>query len=406
MPTFRYRALTANGETIAGEIDADSPDGAVIRLQEAGQLPISVSSADRHWLNRVLLTEVSFGKRWPRRELGLSLGHLAVLLEAGIPLDRSLTLVSNLVPSAIGKRIWQDLWHRVRGGAALASAMAEQPKVWPNFIVGMIRAGESTGSLVPNLKRLSHYLGKTEAVRQKVKSALIYPTLLVLISIISIAFMITFVLPEFQVIFDNAGVQLPWLTEFMIDVGKILEQHFDVIIIVLLLVAVAWRHWREDPEFRALRDRLFLSLPGVADLVRKHETARFARALGTLLVSRLPLPSALALVQQISSNQLFVAATARLLETVRMGKSLSGTIKSDRIFTPLVTPFIELGEESGQLGEMLLKAADIMEDDLQTRIERFLTLLVPLLTIGLGLVIAGIIGSVLLAILGLNQLAA
>ena len=405
MPTFRYRALTANGETVAGEIDADSPDGAVIRLQQAGQLPISVSGANQPWLHRVLSTEISFGNRWSHRELGLSLGHLAVLLEAGIPLDRSLALVGNLVPSTVGKHLWQDLWHRVRGGAALANAMAEQPKIWPNFIIGMIRAGESTGSLVPNLKRLSIYMAKVEAIRQKIKSALVYPLLLIVVSVLSIAFMITFVLPEFESIFENSGAQLPWLTKAMIDLGRNLEENFDIIVISLLFVFVAWRHWRQDPEFIAFRDRFFLRLPVVADVVRKHETARFARSLGTLLVSRLPLPSALALAKQISNNQVFAAATEQLLESVRMGKSLSEMVKSNQIFTPFIISFVELGEESGKLGEMMLKAADIMEEDLQTKIERFLTLLVPLLTIGLGLMIAGIIGSVLLAILGLNQLA-
>ena len=405
MPRYRYEAVDSAGELLRDVIEAPSAEAAVERLRDRGLLPLAVSEA-RGGLLAGAWGQPLFSKNraLSRKTVLLLTQQLGNLLHAGMPLDRALTILIGVSDDQQAKALLERVQEKVRGGSNLADALEVQG-AFSRFYLNMIRAGEVGGALDVVLKRLTDFLERSQALRETVTSALIYPMILLSVSALSVIILLTFVVPQFQRLFADAGKALPLATQIVIALGDGLRHYGWVGAIGVVLLVALLRQQMSQPASRARWDRWFLRLPLFGDLIAKVETARLSRTLGTLLGNGVSLLNALTIVRETLSNQVLAAALGEVAEHVKTGRGLADPLLEAGDFPKLAVQMIRVGEETGQLQEMLLQVADTYDGEVQTAVKRLLTLLEPALILGLGVVIAGIIMSILVAILSLNELA-
>ncbi|HUM90290.1 MAG: type II secretion system inner membrane protein GspF [Candidatus Competibacter sp.] len=405
MPRYRYEAVDAAGETLRDELEAPTPDAAVEQLRDRGLLPLSVNEA-KGGLFRGGLGQPLFSKRraLSRKAIGLFTQQLASLLGAGMPLDRALTILIGVAEDEQSKTLLERVQEKVRGGSALADALEAQG-AFSRFYLNMIRAGEAGGALETVLKRLNEFLERSQALRETVTSALIYPTILLTVAALSVIILLTFVVPQFERLFADAGKALPLATQIVIAIGNGFQHYWWAGLLVIGLIVMTVRRQLSQPENRARWDHWLLRLPLIGDLIAKVETARLSRTLGTLLGNGVSLLNALTIVRETLSNQVLAVALGEVAEHAKTGRGLAEPLLETGNFPKLAVQMIRVGEETGQLQEMLIQVADTYDGEVQTAVKRLLTLLEPVLILGLGVVIAAIIMSILVAILSLNELA-
>jgi general secretion pathway protein F len=402
---FRYIAVDPSSQTIEGRMEALNKSAVVERLHAAGHVPIRIDEIGLLTLQNMDLGELFRSRGVSRRSLALITGQLATLLHAGLALDESLNILADLVERPREKQALRALRERISGGVTLADAMAAQPKVFPGFYVSMVRAGEAGASLEAVLARLAEFLERSEAAKEHVKSALMYPLIVAVTCCVSIAVLMMFVVPRFRPLFEQAGSALPTSARFLLAVSDLVNSYWWLGVLIPLAAALllAWQF--KSRTSRARWERLFLRLPLVGDLIAKVEVVRFSRTLGTLMKNGVSLLAALAITRETIGNQVFVGAVNHVLEQVKTGKGLAGPLAQTKVFPPLAIHLVRVGEESGRQEEMLFKIADIFETETRRSIDRILALLGPALTVVLGLVVAGVIGSILTAILSVYDLA-
>jgi general secretion pathway protein F len=389
MPSFRYKAVASNGETLEGEMDAPDRAGVVARLQDLGHTPIRADQIRSRSFLALLNTDVFGERRLSLKEVMLFTRELATLLPAGIPLDRALQLIVELGERRAVSNLVTRVLERIRGGATLADALEAEGSVFPKYYTSMVRAGEAGATLDMVLVRLAEYMERSLAIRGQVRSALIYPAFLLVMSSVSLFVLMWVVL----------------LTRAVMAVSATLEQYWWALLLGVSVIVVLFRAWLRAPDGRRAWDRWVLAIPIIGYLIAGIEVARFGRAMGTLLTNGVPVLSALTLTREMVGNKALENAFADVAVSLRDGHGLTGPLEVLPFFPKLAVQLLRIGEESGQLEEMLFKLADIYEQDTQRLIERLLSLLVPVITVGLGLFIAVIIGSILVALLSANELA-
>jgi general secretion pathway protein F len=408
MARFRFRAVTGTGEVVEGELEAQSQAAVVEQLRGQGHLPLAAEpvgasvgdSALQKWLRQPL-----FGTgRVRRRELAVMTRELATLLDAGLTVDQSLRLLGDLAAGEAMRRLLADVLQRVQAGSTLADALGQHEDVFSRAYVSMVRAGEAGGSLNDVLGRLAQYLDQAEVLAEQVRSALVYPILLLLISGLSIVVLLTAVVPQFTPLFESAGAELPLLTRVVITAGDGAQRYWWLLLLGLLACIWLVRRQFRQSESRARIDRWLLRVPLLGSLLIKIDTARLARTLGTLLANGVPLLNALAIVRGTLANAVLREALSETTTAVKEGRGLAEPLAQSAPFPQLAIHLLAVGEKSGHLEAMLLRIAEIFDREVRSTLERLMTLLVPILTIGLGLIIASIIGAVLAAILSAYQL--
>ncbi len=404
MPSFRTVAIDAAGVTQRATIEAGSEAEVVARLQRQGSIPMRVDRAGGA-LGGLLNREI--GRRgMGRQDVTNFTRELAVMLAAGQDLDRSLRFLVETAPNKRVLATTEALRRRVRDGGALATALAEHPGSFPKLYVGLVRAGEAGGTLAQTLERLATLMERERSLVSSVRSALIYPALLTLAAIGSITLLLTQVLPQFVPLFEENGAVLPRPTRIMIAAGDVLGEYGLYLLLGLAAAGLALRQALRRPGPRLVLDRLLLRLPVVGGLLREVLAARFTRTLGTLLINGVPLIGTLGIVQDAVGNQVAVRAIERATIDAKGGAGLSRPLSQAGVFPPRTIHLLRLGEETAQLGAMALRAAEIHEEATRLGVQRLVALLVPVITIVMGAAIAGIVSSLLLAMLGLNDLAA
>jgi general secretion pathway protein F len=404
MPRFRYRALSAGGEIVAGTAEAADAAAVIARLHDQALLPIeAVAERERQRLAFDLRRFLGGGGRL--RELPRMTRQLARLGEAGLPLDRALEIVENLAADGPSQAVLRGVLERVRDGAGLAEALAAQSKAFPPAYVAIVRAGEESGALPMVLSRLADFLIRAEANRQRVASALVYPLLLVVVAALSVAVVLTVVLPQFEPLFEQAGARLPTGTRIVMALGDGLRAFWWVGLAAVATAAFAGRQLLQYPVIAAGRDRLVLSLPHAGELVRKFEVGRFARTLGVLLANGVPAARALMLSGATIGNRVIAEAVATVAARFKEGEGLSASLARGGQFPHLALRLIEIGEETGRLDELLSETAAIYDDEVEQAVERLIALMVPAITIAMGIVIALIIVAVMTAMISINDLA-
>ncbi|AGA88922.1 type II secretory pathway, component PulF [Thioflavicoccus mobilis 8321] len=401
MPRFQYRAVKPDGEVVEGDLEAVDEAAVVKYLQASGLIPIQARSGGRWW--RTFL-----GRRTVRRlspaEIGIVTRQLATLLEAGLTLDRSLQILVDLTSEEHLVAVLNDVQSRVRGGATFSSALEAQDGQFPRLYVNMVRAGEASGALDAVLGRLADYLERSAELRSTITSALYYPMILLFVAGFSVIALLVWVVPQFTVLFEDMGAALPLPTQVVVNVGDAFRSYWWAMLSGVALAALAIERLVQRPDVRARLDHWLLDMPLFGDLVWKLETARFSRTLSTLLANGLPLLTALNLAKEVVANHKLSGLLSEASEDLKRGRGLAEPLGRRGALPQLALQMIRVGEESGSLDGMLGKVAQVYDQETRASVQRLLTLLEPLLIIGLGVIVAGIIVSILMAILGANEL--
>ncbi|MCA1779748.1 MAG: type II secretion system F family protein [Xanthomonadaceae bacterium] len=331
-------------------------------------------------------------------------GQLSTLLGAGLPLDRSLAILVELAENERVEKMLSKIRDRVREGISLSQALEEQHGVFSRFYINMVRAGEMGGALDQTLARMSEYLERAKELKDGVVSALIYPALLVILAIASLMLLMVYVIPQFTPMFEDFGGELPWLTQVVVAVGDLLKNFWWALIGLAVIVVLWFRGQMRTPSTRLAWDGRFLRMRWFGDVIAKIEMARLARTTGTLLVNGVPLLSAISISRNVMTNTVLRADVADAAKRVKTGSPLARALNESGHFPRLALQMVNVGEETGQLDEMLLKVADTYDREVKTTIDRIMAMLVPALTLGLAAVIGTIVMSVLMAILSINEM--
>lgn len=401
---YRYKAMTTTGELIGGVAEAASSTVLLDQLRAQGHYPISATDvAAMDWRQR-LRGLFPHSKHISTKVLATSAKELASLLKAGLPLDRALEILSGLKLMSRLRAPLEEALATLRDGSNLADALS-QTGAFPRFYLSMLKAGELTGSWDETLLRLADYLERRQALQDKIVSALIYPAMLLTTAGLSVAVILVYVLPEFQPFFESAGREPPLSARIMLAAGALLSGYGWLLAILGLASVAAVRHWLSRPSNRIRFDRRILRLPLLGRLLMAAETERFARTLGTLIQHGVPLFTALSITAETVSNQVVSKTLSEIARALREGASLTGLLTRSNLFPPLLIDLAHVGEETGKLDEMLVRVADMTERGLRQDIDRLLAILVPSLTIVLGIVVAGLIITLMTAILSVNDLA-
>jgi len=416
MPVFRYKAVDAAGDVAIGEIDAANESEIVDRLRDQGMMPMQVARAaggssapagvrasggskPRGRLARLLTP-----KTVTRDQLLEMTRELATLLRAGLPLDRALEVLIGLTDSPPAASLLQRIRDEVRGGKSLSQALDLRRDVFSRFYVNIVRAGEAGGALGVVLTRLADTMERNKELRESVKSALIYPTILIGVAVMSVLVLLVWVVPQFEQTFAQAGKALPLPTQVVIFLGTTLKRWWWAGA-ALVVVVIAWLRRRlRRPAVRLRWDARILRLPLVGDLATKVEVARFSRTLATLLGNGVTLLSGLAIVKETLGNVVLANALDGVVARLREGKGFGRPLDETGLYPKLAVQMILVGEESGRLEEMLNRVADVYDREVAMAIKRFLAVLEPALILSLAVLIGGIVFSILLGVMGMSEL--
>ncbi len=406
MPSFRYTAVTQAGETRHGVMEAPDEAAVIRALQREGSIPTRAELARPGGvLSRLLGANVIGGGSLSRQAVADMTRELSVMLGAGLDLDRALRFLVETAPNRRVADVLDRIRATVRDGGSLTTALAQQPESFPPIHVGMVRAGEAGGRLALTLDRLAALLERQRTLAANIRSAMVYPAILVVAAVGSIVLLLVQVLPQFTPLFAQNGVALPGPTQFLVDAGHVLSAYGLQTSLALLVAGLLIRQALRRAGPRLAADRLLLRLPIVGVMLKEVLAARFSRTFGTLLVNGVPLVAALDVARDTIGNRAAVAAVEQATRAARGGEDLSITLRNAGVFPLRLPTLLRLGHETAQLGPMALRAAEIHEEASRLGLQRLVSLLVPAITIIMGAAIAGIVASLLLAMLSLNDLA-
>ena len=403
MPVFVYRAADQQGKTIDGVMDAADARAVVERLQRDAYYPIRVAPQGAAAGLGVEIRALG-QRRVTNRDVVEFTQQLATLVDAGLPLDRGLVILEEMTAHPRIREITADVLRSVRGGSSLSDALAKHhPRPFSRLYINMVRAGEKGGVLEQTLQRLAELLREAQEFREAVVSAAIYPALLTLVGAGAVVFLLTFVIPRFGEIFKDLGQELPLPTQVLLTVSGVVQTYWWVVALAVLATVLMVRMVLSSPGGRLALHRLALRVPVAGEVVLKSEIARFARVLGTLLRSGVPVVSALSLVREMIGNQVIATAVERLGDGVKRGAGLAGPMAEAGVFPPLARHMVRIGEETGRLEEMLLRVADAFEAEVRKLVKRLTGLLEPVIILAMGLVVGFIVVAMLMAIFSISE---
>jgi general secretion pathway protein F len=404
MAFYQYRAADQAGKVVEGVMEAEAEQGVILRLREMGCVPLRIAVPSDRAISTTRQQALFTKRRVSQQQLLQFTRELGTLLTAGLPLDRSLSILGGLFEGSELSKILNAIVEAVRAGKSLAVSMGEHPDVFPKIYVNMIRAGEAGGILESVLRYLTEYMENTLALKEDIKSALIYPIILAVAAGLSLIVLFLFVIPKFATIFRGNTKAIPLITMIVIDFSQFLAQHGWVILLVIFVVVAGGVFYIRSPEGRSEWDRLCLRIWLLGDLVRKFETARFCHTLAALLKGGVPLLEALGTVQGVVGNRLLGLAIGQVQLRVREGKGMARPLSESGLFPVLALNMIAVGEETGKLDGMLAEVASYYDQEVRRTTKRLTSLLEPALILVMGLIIGVVVISMLLAIFSINDL--
>jgi general secretion pathway protein F len=402
MPSFQYRAVETDGSVVAGILVGDNREQIVARLQANGQIPIRVDQSIKQakaWSLKPRQT-----KNVTQQQVADTTRDLSTLLRAGLPLNRALDILISLSSGSSIAGLLGNIQQRVKQGATLADAMEQEGEIFSRFYINLVRAGESSGALELVLERLAEQMESAKAVRDELSSALIYPAVLVVVAVSSILILLGYVIPQFTEMFEDVGQVLPLSTRITIGVGEMIQSYGWILLAGGALAVWMIRRQLKDDSTALTWHRRLLDLPLAGPIIIKMEVAHFARTLAILLHNGIPLLKALMIVKDTMRNLVLARGIESVAGGLREGQSLAQPLAELAYFPAFAIHMIGVGEQSGNLQEILTQVARTYDRDTQTAIRRALALLEPMLILVLGVVIAGAIISILVAILSVNDL--
>lgn len=398
---LHFRAVTPDGRKRAGVLSAPDEAAAARELRRQGLIPLYVGPAPQD-KGEVKLSALRFGRR---RDVLFFTQELSTLLNAGVPLDRALSIVAELSERAEFREVVEDVLRALKGGKSLADALATRPAYFPQIYVNMVRAGEASGSLAAIFARLAEYEKTRDELRGYIVSSLVYPALLTLVGAGSIFVLLYYVVPRFAAAFAASSLKVPAMTQALLDVSGWVRAWGLWAAAALAAALAALRVYIGTPAGRYWWDGFRLKLPLLGDALRKAQTAQFARAMGTLVANGVPLVQSIQIARGILTNRRMADALELVAQGVKRGEGVSAPLAATGAFPPLLAHLLTIGEETGRLDSMFLRAAEIYEDDTRAAIKRFTSLFEPLIILVMGLAVGALILSMLMAISGINELA-
>ena len=400
MSLFYYRAVGRDGRSVDGTLEASGAEIAARQLRRRGLTLLELRP------ERAGGAAGRSRGRAPRRQDVLAMtGELAVLLRAGLPLDRALRVLIEMSSLPSMTALLEDLLKSVKDGKALSVALEPYESLFGRFYLNMLRSGEASGDMAAVLARLVEYLEDAQANRNAVISALIYPAILLVVALASIVLMLGFVVPQFESLFDDMGEALPTLTRAVLGMAHVVQTYYPLLLLFAVTLFYLLRRWlRSEAGQRAWQARA-LRLPVLGTLMFEYEMGRFARTLGTLLGSGVPLLRAVAIAEDTVGSLPLREALSTLGPSIKNGQRMSTALAQTAMFTPMVIQMTRVGEESGAMDQMMLELARVFDEHVRSGIKRALTLLEPLLILSMGLIISVIIVGILMGIVSVNNLA-
>jgi len=402
MAAYLYKATTLTGQTVEGLMDGKDEETIVQGLHQLGYIPIRITSVQGK--GTTLRLSSILPKRVGIKDLLLFTQELSTLISSGLPIDRSLNILSTLTENEKLQETVKDVLKKIEGGNSFSEALGNHPKIFSKLYVNMVKAGESGGFLETILSRLAQYLRSTKEIRDFLISVMIYPLILTIVSGISIIILMTFVIPRFGRIFSDMGQAIPLPTQVLLSVSDWVRGYWWVGLGIGVLTYFGFKAYIQQEERKIKWDQFKLRRVAIGDIIKKMEVARFSRTLGTLLQSGVSILPALNLAKEISQNRVISRSIAYVHDRLREGKAISKSLAETEVFPPLAIQMIGVGEETGRLDEMLLRVAETYEENVQSSLKRFVSLLEPIIILFMGTVVGFIVISMLLAIFSINEI--
>ncbi len=398
--TFTYKVRDQLGKVHTGEVEADNQEALIGKLRESGYIVTQVEAK----VGSPTVGE-SFSK-WTSvnaKDLSVLCRQFATMVGAGLPLLKCLGILIEQTSKAKLKEALDDVRREIESGSALSTALAKYELIFPPIMIAMVRAGETGGILDETLDRLAQHFEDDYELHEKIKTATRYPMIVVGIALIAIVIMMTFVLPTFEKILNGMDVELPFITKILMGTSNFVKNNFFIIFIVLAIIVVALVRYFRSPTGKLAYDKLVLELPIIKNIVLKVSTARLCRTLGTLLHSGVPIMQAIEVAESTSGNSIIVKGLEKAKDSIREGEGIARPLETTGVFAPMVTQMIAVGEETGNLDQMLTKVADFYEKEVKYIVENLSSLIEPILIVFLGVVIGGMILSILLPLLKIYE---
>jgi type IV pilus assembly protein PilC len=400
---FRCRLGTPAGEVIEGVYVADSEARLRREFEDKGLYVLAIQQAGRRALAGIHLPAVARRRKVPSREFLVFNQELATLLKAGMPLVQSLDILRQRITHPVFKVVLDDVYERVRSGSALSEAFEAHQSLFPGVYTASLLAGEKSGNLEQVLRRYVSYVKVISAVRRKTISALVYPAILVVLSVIVVTVIVVKVVPEFSSFYNQFGKELPLSTRFIVGLSAFVTSYFALLVLGAIGLTVAAWAWLKQPGQKRRLDRVLLRVPMIGPIAQKFSTSQGGRTLATLLGGGIPLVNALEVTARSLSNQHMAAELTSAAQQVREGRSLAMTLQDSGAFPDVAIKMVEVGESTGALQEMLNSLADFYDEEIDTNLGRFVTIIEPVLLVIMGIVIAGLLLSLYLPLFQLSS---
>ena len=398
-----YRALSPDGQEISGSVYAGTRSEAVSQIRQGGLLPIEVTSREEKIEEELRVKKTQRG-RVRGRDIPVFTRQMAALLAADIPIDQSLSILSEQTENPALATIIRQVREDITEGASLSEALSKHPRYFSKLYCSMVKVGETGGVLDSILKQLWTFMAAEHTLRTSVLTAMAYPAIVVLVGCVSVAVLVFFVIPKLSLVFADFGTALPLPTKILIGTSQFLIKWWWLLFGIAALVVWGANKFRESPKGKARIDAFIWKLPAMGPMLLKAQIARFARTMGTLVSSGIPVLQSLKLVQETTTNQILANALQEVGEQVQRGEGLSGPLRQTGHYPPMVVNLIAVGEESGTLDTMLLQIADNYDVEVEHAIKRFITLFEPLVIVLIAVGVGSVIVSFLLPILRIGEM--
>ena len=422
MPKFHFVALDARGQESTGVVEAGSANDVVAHLRQSGLFPTNVVEEGKGTIPKEKKAKVAktaskspaspkekkvlFKKSTVKSKvLMIFTRQLATLIDAGLPLLRGLTVLAKQERDLTLKATINSLADAVQGGSTFSEGLAQHPKIFNKLYINMVKAGELGGVLELVLNRLAEFQEKAQKIKNKVVSAMFYPIIVLFIAIVIMGFLLVFIVPKFEQIFHDmlGGKPLPALTQFVMGASAMVKDHLLLIFAGVAGLAVGYSLFARTAFGRTFLDAFTLKMPVFGDLVRKSSISRFTRTLGTLVTSGVPILQALNITRETAGNSVIADAITKVHDSVKEGESIVQPLEASGVFPPMVISMIDVGEETGQLPEMLLKIAEVYDDEVDNAVSGLTSLLEPIMIVFLALIVGTIVIALFMPLITIIQ---
>lgn len=404
MPQFAYKARATGGNTTAGVLEAADQRQAMDQLRSQRLIVLEINENQPGLLEAIKKFPL-FKPSIPAKDIVLFSRQLSTLVSAGVALVSGLNILSEQIPTPAFKTVVTKVKEDIESGLPVADALKKHPDAFTDLYVAMIRAGEVGGILDVILERLSNYLEAAEALRLKVKGAMMYPMVVSSIAAAVTVFLLVGVIPTFKEIFSSFGAELPLPTRIVIGISESLQNYFYIYILIPVIIVFVFRRWLKTENGKKIFDAKLLQLPMFGLLLRKVAVAKFTRTLGTLVKSGVPILQAMETVAQTSGNKVIETAIMEARESIREGERIAEPLKRSGVFPPMVTQMISVGEETGNMDTMLHKIADFYDQEVEQSIKGLTSMIEPIVIVIMGVVIGGIVIAMFIPMFELGSLA-